>query len=228
MSQMKILVAEDYGPLRLSISEALREAGFVVEHTADGAEAAWMLNEHDFAVAILDIMLPKRTGLSLLEEIREKDLDMAVLLITARDAIDDRVAGLDMGADDYLVKPFALEEAMARVRALIRRRFGKRSNVIRVGELEIDTGAKKVSRSGEVIDLTAKEYSLLELLALRTGQVVSRGDVWEQLYDFSFERGNSNVVDVFISNLRKKVDVKGEPSVIQTRRGQGYILRDSV
>lgn len=225
---MKILVAEDYGPLRLSISEALREAGFVVEHTADGAEAAWMLNEHDFAVAILDIMLPKRTGLSLLEEIREKDLDMAVLLITARDAIDDRVAGLDMGADDYLVKPFALEEAMARVRALIRRRFGKRSNVIRVGELEIDTGAKKVSRSGEVIDLTAKEYSLLELLALRTGQVVSRGDVWEQLYDFSFERGNSNVVDVFISNLRKKVDVKGEPSVIQTRRGQGYILRDSV
>lgn len=225
---MKILVAEDYGPLRLSISEALREAGFVVEHTADGAEAAWMLNEHDFAVAILDIMLPKRTGLSLLEEIREKDLDMAVLLITARDAIDDRVAGLDMGADDYLVKPFALEEAMARVRALIRRRFGKRSNVIRVGDLEIDTGAKKVSRSGEVIDLTAKEYSLLELLALRTGQVVSRGDVWEQLYDFSFERGNSNVVDVFISNLRKKVDVKGEPSVIQTRRGQGYILRDSV
>lgn len=224
---MKILVAEDYGPLRLSISEALREAGFVVEHTADGAEAAWMLNEHDFAVAILDIMLPKRTGLSLLEEIREKDLDMAVLLITARDAIDDRVAGLDMGADDYLVKPFALEEAMARVRALIRRRFGKRSNVIRVGDLEIDTGAKKVSRSGEVIDLTAKEYSLLELLALRTGQVVSRGDVWEQLYDFSFERGNSNVVDVFISNLRKKVDVKGEPSVIQTRRGQGYILRES-
>mgnify|MGYP001627948135 CR=1 FL=1 len=214
---MKILVAEDYGPLRLSISEALREAGFVVEHTADGEEAAWMLSEHDFAVAILDIMLPKRTGLSLLEEIREKDLDMAVLLITARDAIDDRVAGLDMGADDYLVKPFALEEAMARVRALIRRRFGKRSNVIRVGNLEIDTGAKRVSRRGKAIDLTAKEYSLL----------VSRGDVWEQLYDFSFERGNSNVVDVFISNLRKKVDVKGEPSVIQTRRGQGYVLREA-
>ncbi len=224
---MKILIAEDYGPLRLSISEALRESGFVVEHTADGAEAGWLLNEHDFAVAVLDINLPKRTGLSLLQEIREKDLDMAVLLITARDAIDDRVTGLDMGADDYLVKPFALEEAMARVRALIRRRFGKRTNLIRIGDLEIDTGGKRVSRCGKEIELTAKEYSLLELLAMRSGQVVSRGDVWEQLYDFSFERGNSNVVDVFISNLRKKLDAKGEPSVIQTRRGQGYVLREA-
>ncbi|MCB1231138.1 MAG: response regulator transcription factor [Verrucomicrobiae bacterium] len=224
---MKILIAEDYGPIRLSLSEALREAGFVVEHTADGDEAGWMLREHEFAVAILDIMLPRRSGLSLLEEIRERDLDMAVLLITARDAIEDRVAGLDKGADDYLVKPFALEEAMARVRALIRRRFGKRSNIIRVGDLEIDISAREVKRDGGAVDLTAKEFSLLELLAMRAGEVVSRGDVWEQLYDFSFERGNSNVVDVFVSNLRKKIDVEGKPSFIQTRRGQGYVLREN-
>lgn len=222
---MKLLVAEDYGPLRLTLSEALREAGFVVEHTADDQEAAWLLKEHQFAIAILDIMLPGRTGLSLLQEIRERDLDTAVLLITARDAIGDRVAGLDMGADDYLVKPFALEEAMARVRALIRRRFGRRSNVLRVGELEIDLGSRRVVRKGEEIELTAKEFSLLELLAMRADEVVSRGDVWEQLYDFNYERGNSNVVDVFISNLRRKLDVEGEPSVIQTRRGQGYVLR---
>lgn len=224
---MKILIAEDYGPIRLSLSEALREAGFVVEHTPDGDEAGWMLRESVFAVAILDIMLPKRSGLSLLEEIRERDLDMAVLLITARDAIEDRVAGLDKGADDYLVKPFALEEAMARVRALIRRRFGKRSNLIRVGDLEIDFSAREVKRAGDSLDLTAKEFSLLELLAMRAGEVVSRGDVWEQLYDFNFERGNSNVVDVFVSNLRKKIDIEGQPSLIQTRRGQGYVLREA-
>lgn len=222
---MKILVAEDYGPLRLSLSEALREAGYLVEHTADGREAGWMLREHEFAVAVLDIMLPNCSGLGLLRDIRERDLDTAVLLITARDAIEDRVAGLDMGADDYLVKPFALEEAMARVRALIRRRFGKRTNTLRVGDLEIDLGSRRVTRRGGEIELTAKEFSLLELLAMRSGEVVSRGDVWEQLYDFNFERGNSNVVDVFISNLRRKIDVEGEPSVIQTRRGQGYVLR---
>ena len=185
-----------------------------------------MLKEQEFAVAVLDIMLPNRSGLSLLEEIRKRDLDMAVLLITARDALEDRVAGLDMGADDYLVKPFALEEAMARVRALSRRRFGKGSTTIRAGGLEIDTVAKQVSRSGEVIELTAKEYSLLELLAMKGGEVVSRGDVWEQLYDFNFERGNSNVVEVFISNLRKKIEIPGEPSPIQTRRGLGYVLRE--
>ncbi|MCB1234702.1 MAG: response regulator transcription factor [Verrucomicrobiae bacterium] len=221
---MKILLAEDYGPLRLSISERLTEAGFLVEHTADGKEAQWLLKEQEFALAILDLMLPGRSGLQLLADIRRRDLDTAVLLITARDAIEDRVKGLDMGADDYLVKPFALDEAMARVRALLRRRFGKRSTVIRVGGLDIDTVARSVHRIGEPIELTAKEFSLLELLAMRAGEVVSRGDVWEQLYDFNYERGSSNVVDVFVSNLRKKIDRPGQPSLIQTRRGQGYVL----
>ena len=222
---MKILIVEDYGPLRLSLAKRLTEAGFVVQHTADGNEASWLLQEDTFALAVLDIMLPGRSGLDLLCDIRSRETDMAVLLTTARDAIEDRVQGLDLGADDYLVKPFALDEAMARVRALLRRRFGRSNPVLRIGDLSIDTVAREATRAGQRIDLTAKEFALLELLALRTGEIVSRGDVWEQLYDFNYERGASNVVDVFISNLRKKVDAPGWTPLIHTRRGQGYVLQ---
>jgi two-component system copper resistance phosphate regulon response regulator CusR len=227
---MKALLVEDYTPLRIALANRLTEGGFLVSQTGDGHEAAWMIDEQEFALIILDLMLPGRSGLELLEKIRRERAETPVMLITARDAVEDRVAGLDAGADDYLVKPFALEEALARSRALVRRRFGQRDPVIQVLDLEVDTSLRIARRGGQEIDLTAKEFALLEMMALRHGEVVSRADVWEQLYDMNYERGASNVITVFISNLRKKVDRPGLPALIQTRRGEGYFLglRDAV
>jgi DNA-binding response OmpR family regulator len=148
-----------------------------------------------------------------------------VLIITARDAVGDRVTGLDAGADDYLVKPFSLDELMARVRALLRRTHNVKDPVIRVGDLEIDTNRKSASRGGVPLDLTAREYSLIELLAMRTGEVVSRAEIWEQLYDFN-QDPESNVVDVFIAYLRRKIEREDKPKLIHTRRGMGYILEE--
>ena len=148
-----------------------------------------------------------------------------MLIITARDAVGDRVTGLDAGADDYLVKPFSLDELMARVRALLRRTHNVKDPVIRVGDLEIDTNRKSASRGGVPLDLTAREYSLIELLAMRTGEVVSRAEIWEQLYDFN-QDPESNVVDVFIAYLRRKIEREDKPKLIHTRRGMGYILEE--
>lgn len=227
---MKALLVEDYTPLRIALANRLTEGGFLVSQAGDGHEAAWMIDEQEFALIILDLMLPGRSGLELLEKIRRERAETPVMLITARDAVEDRVAGLDAGADDYLVKPFSLEEALARSRALVRRRFGQRDPVIQVLDLEVDTSLRIARRGGQEIDLTAKEFALLEMMALRHGEVVSRADVWEQLYDMNYERGASNVITVFISNLRKKVDRPGLPALIQTRRGEGYFLglRDTV
>ncbi|MCB1280516.1 MAG: response regulator transcription factor [Salinibacterium sp.] len=224
---MHILVVDDDQAVRDSLARSLHYSGWEVTTAGDGIEALARLSAMRPDAVIMDVMMPRLDGLEATRSLRASGNDVPILVLTARDAVGDRVDGLDAGADDYLVKPFALEEAMARVRALIRRRFGKRSNIIRVGDLEIDISAREVKRDGGAVDLTAKEFSLLELLAMRAGEVVSRGDVWEQLYDFSFERGNSNVVDVFVSNLRKKIDVEGKPSFIQTRRGQGYVLREN-
>ncbi len=221
---MKTLLVEDYVPLRISLANRLAEGGFLVSQSGDGEEAAWMIEEQEFALIILDLMLPGMSGLDLLRKIRKERTDTPVMLITARDAVEDRVAGLDAGADDYLVKPFSLDEALARARALVRRRFGHRDPVIRVADLEVDTSLRLARRGGEAIELTAKEFALLEMMALRRGEVVSRADVWEQLYDMNYERGASNVITVFISNLRKKVDLPGREVLIHTRRGEGYLL----
>ncbi|HUF62695.1 MAG TPA: response regulator transcription factor [Verrucomicrobiales bacterium] len=220
---MKILIVEDYGPLRLAIAQSLVENGYAVDHTADGAEALWMLQNNAYAVAVLDIMLPAVSGLDLLGCIRREGKDTAVLLITARDGIEDRVNGLDAGADDYLVKPFALDELLARVRVLTRRSYGLRDPVVKVADLEVDTARRTARRGGTPLSLTAKEYALLELLALRAGHVVRRSDIWEQLYDFADE-AESNVVDVFIAYLRRKVEGPERPRLIHTRRGEGYVL----
>ena len=222
---MKILIVEDYGPLRLSLAQRLREEGYSVDDTADGKEGLWLAKENDYAVALLDINLPSIDGLTLLSKIRKLQRETSVIMITARDSVSDRIAGLDAGADDYLVKPFELEELVARVRAMVRRRYGAKDTVIRVGDLEIDTLKRVALRGGEEIVLTQKEFALLELLALRTGQVVSRRDVWEQLYDFGDET-ESNVVDVFIAHLRKKIEGEGKPKLIHTRRGEGYFLEE--
>jgi DNA-binding response OmpR family regulator len=222
---MKVLVVEDNEPLRRSISQRLRESGFAVDETGDGPEGLWLATENKYAVAILDLMLPGLDGIELLRKMRKQNEDSSVLIITARDQVGDRVEGLDAGADDYLVKPFALDELMARVRALTRRAHSVKNPVLKVGDLEIDTRRRAASRGGEAIDLTAREYALLELLALRAGEVVSRAEIWEQLYDFN-QDPESNVVDVFVAYLRRKIEREGKPKLIHTRRGMGYILEE--
>lgn len=220
---MKVLVVEDNEPLRKAITQRLRESGFAVDETGDGPEGLWMATENQYTVAILDLMLPGLDGLDLLKKMRKNNEETSVLIITARDQVGDRVNGLDAGADDYLVKPFALEELLARVRALTRRKHSVKNPVLKVGDLEIDTRRRSISRGGKEIDLTAREYSLLELLALRAGEVVSRAEIWEQLYDFN-QDPESNVVDVFIAYLRRKIETDDKPKLIHTRRGMGYIL----
>ena len=222
---MKVLVVEDNEPLRKSITQRLRESGFAVDETGDGPEGLWLAQENKYTVAILDLMLPGLDGLDLLKKFRKSNEDTSVLIITARDQVGDRVSGLDAGADDYMVKPFALEELLARVRALTRRKHQVKNPLLKVGDLEIDTLRRSASRGGKEIELTAREYSLLELLALRAGEVVTRAEIWEQLYDFN-QDPESNVVDVFIAYLRRKIETEDKPKLIHTRRGMGYILEE--
>jgi DNA-binding response OmpR family regulator len=170
--------------------------------------------------------LPGMDGLSILRELRGGEDQVAVLILTAKDTVADRVGGLDLGADDYLVKPFAFEELLARVRALVRRRYEARSPIVRVADLEIDTTSRRARRGGETIDLTAREYAMLELLALRAGEVVTRTEIWDHIYDFNAEP-NSNVIDVYIGHLRKRLARDGLPGLIHTRRGLGYVLGEA-
>jgi DNA-binding response OmpR family regulator len=223
---MRVLVIEDYGPLRTALARGLREAGFAVDASGDGEEGLWYAESNDYDAIVLDLMLPNIDGLAILKRLRDGGNRAHILVLTAKDAVEDRVRGLDLGADDYLVKPFAFAELLARLRALIRRAYDAKSPVIRVAELEIDTAAHVVRRAGEQIDLTAREYALLEFLALRAGEVVTRTDIWEHLYDFD-SSAQSNVVDVYIGYLRRKIERPGSPQLIHTRRGQGYMLRSA-
>lgn len=220
---MRILVAEDHATLARSIANGLREEDYAVDLTFSGDEALRNMMSTAYDCAVLDIMLPRKTGLQVLEEVRRAGSKTPVIFLTARDAIEDRVKGLDLGADDYMLKPFAFEELLARVRALIRRRHGHAAAPITVGDLSIDTSAKTVTRGGKPITLSAREYVLLEYLALRAGQVVSRTDIWEHLYDQN-DDNMSNVVDVYIGYLRNKIDRDFEQKLIHTRRGMGYQL----
>jgi DNA-binding response OmpR family regulator len=220
---MRLLVAEDHPSLARSLADGLREEGYAVDLTFDGQEAGHLALANPYDGVILDIMLPKMDGWALLKMIRRHKPTLPVLCLTARDAIEDRVKGLDLGADDYLVKPFSWEELLARVRALVRRGHGRGSPVLRVADLEIDPARKTVTRSDKPINLSAREFALLEYLAHRQGQVVSRTDIWEHLYD-QHDETISNVVDVYIGYLRNKIDKGYDVKLIQTRRGQGYVL----
>jgi DNA-binding response OmpR family regulator len=220
---MKLLLVEDKEILRKTMADTLRKVGYTVDETGDGNEGLWYLRENRYAVVVLDLGLPSRDGLELLGELRTRDKDTSVLVVTARDSISDRVQGLREGADDYMVKPFALEELVARVQVLTRRSFGVHKSAIEIGGLVIDT-LKRTASAGETpLKLTAMEFSILELLALRRRQVVGRADIWEQLYDFDSD-ADSNVVEVLIARLRKKMTEAGLPKLIHTRRGSGYIL----
>jgi DNA-binding response OmpR family regulator len=221
--RMRALVVEDYAPVRNAVVEGLAENGFAVDSAADGEEGLWLAQSNPYDVVVLDVMLPKLDGLSVLKRLRKTGAAMPVLVLTAKDTLEDRVTGLDLGADDYLVKPFAFAELLARVRALVRRRYETRDPTIRIEDLEIDTVKRSVKRGGQVVVLSSREYALLEYLAVRTGQLVTRTEIWEHVYDFHSD-AHSNVVDVYIGYLRKKLEHDGVAKLIHTRRGQGYVL----
>ncbi|HXG10773.1 MAG TPA: response regulator transcription factor [Gemmataceae bacterium] len=221
---MRVLLIEDHKPLVRALKQGLTEEGFAVDVAYDGEEGDYKARTTDYDVIILDLMLPKQDGLSLLQHWRRAGLKTHVLVLTARGAIEDKVRGLDLGADDYLTKPFELEELLARLRALIRRGHQVKDPVIRIYDLEIDTASRTVKRAGQPIHLTPREYALLEFLAFHRGRVVSRSMIWDHLYD-EYDENTSNVVDVYIRYLRNKIDKGFEPPLILTRWGEGYMLR---
>lgn len=220
---MRCLLVEDYTPLRDNVAECLREEGHVVDASSTGDEGLWFARNHPYDAIILDIMLPSVDGLTILRKLRELQDKTPVLVISARDSVEQRIEGLDAGADDYLVKPFALAEMVARVRALIRRRYNRESSQLVIGDLRLDTVSRSVSRSGETLTLTPREYALLEYLAHRAGEPVTRTDIWEHVYE-DHEGGSSNTVDVYIGYLRRKLNSGGRAELIHTRRGVGYML----
>ncbi|MCE5325481.1 MAG: response regulator transcription factor [Planctomycetaceae bacterium] len=220
---MKLLLIEDYLPLQKSLARGLREAGYALDVTGDGKEGLWLACGNEYDVIILDLMLPGLDGLSLLTRLRSAGKKTHVLILTAKDALADRVRGLDSGADDYLVKPFAFDELLARVRSLVRRGYQEKNPLLKIGPLRIDTSAHSVHCRGQSVPLTAREYTLLEYLAMRAGQIVSRSEIWEHLYEFN-DDATSNVVDVYVGYLRRKLDAPDTASLIRTVRGAGYIL----
>jgi len=215
---MRLLVVEDEVDLLESLAQALREDGYAVDTADNGDDGYFKAKTWDYDAILLDWMLPKLNGIELLRRLR-RDKKTPVLLLTAKDAVSDRVAGLDQGADDFLVKPFNLSELLARVRALIRRSTGNASNLIVIGSIKIDLASKTVMESGNAIELTAREYAMLELLAVHAGKLVSRTMIYNHIFDEQDDT-LSNLVDVHISHLRKKLG----RDLIETRRGQGYIL----
>jgi len=220
---MRVLFVEDSKILQRSVSAALRRSGYAVDVTGDGNEGLWHAQSHEYDVIILDRLLPGLDGLTILQRLRQQGQTTQVLLLTAKDTVEDRVCGLRTGADDYLIKPFALDELLARVQALCRRHYLKKAPRLCVKDLEIDTAARTVSRRGKPIELTSREYRLLEYLASRTGEVVSRTDIWAHVYDEHTEP-MSNAVDSAICVLRKKIEPPGTTSLLHTRRGMGYVL----
>lgn len=223
---MRVLLVEDEKRLQSYVERGLRNAGFAVDTADNGEDGLWLAESNDYDVMILDLMLPKVDGFGVLESLRAQGNQTHILVLTARDSVDDRVRGLDSGADDYLTKPFDLKELLARVQALARRSYGEKSPRLVIGPLRIDMAAKSVRVGGKDIDLRPREYALLEYLALRRGEVVSRTEIEEHIYDDRVE-AMSNVVDSSICLLRRKLDRPGKESLIQTRRGMGYSLQVS-
>jgi len=215
---MRILVIEDEADLLASLAKALREEGYAVDTAADGEEGLFKAQSWDYDALVLDVMLPRLDGWTVLARLRETK-KTPVLMLTARDAARDRVRGLDSGADDYVVKPFDLAELFARLRALIRRAAGQTRNVIEIGELAVDTAARRVTHGGQPVALTAREYALVEFMALHRGEVVTRSTLYDHLFDED-DNTLSNLLDVHVSNLRKKLGT----GFITTHRGHGYSI----
>ena len=222
---MRLLLVEDERKTAAYLRKGLSEHGFVVDVVGEGEEGLYRARTSDYDLVILDIMLPERDGWSVLAELRRSGKQTPVLCLTARDAVQDRVKGLELGADDYLVKPFAFSELLARVRSILRRGPARQPDILRIADLEIDLLRHKATRSGKRLDLTPKEFALLSLLARRTGEVLSRTLIAEQVWDMNFE-SDTNVVEVAVRRLRGKVDDPFPTKLIQTVRGVGYVLED--
>ncbi len=221
---MHVLIVEDEQKIAAFLRRGLTENGFVVDVAEDGEQGLEYALARKMDLIILDVALPKRDGWSLIAELRKAEIHTPVLFLTARDSVPDRVKGFDLGADDYLIKPFHFSELLARVRSLLRRSPERREEIVTVGELEIDPRRHKVTRAGSVLNLTPKEFSLLLFLASSAGDIVSRTEIVEQVWDINFDTG-TNVVDVMMRRLRAKVDDPFETKMIHTIRGVGYVLR---
>ncbi|MCX6566990.1 MAG: response regulator transcription factor [Candidatus Aminicenantes bacterium] len=221
---MRLLLVEDNRALLKSLKKGFEEEGFAVDAAGDGEEGRFLAEANDYDVVVLDLMLPKVDGLTILRGLRKAGNPAHVLILTARDTPENKVRGLNAGADDYLTKPFGFEELLARVRALLRRKYRVKNPLLTVADLEIDTAARRVRRGDEEVLLRPKEYAVLEYLAHRAGRVIPRSEIWEHLYDWQDE-STSNIIDVFISRLRKKIDHPPLRPLIRTVRGAGYILK---
>lgn len=222
---MRLLVAEDEKDMNRLITRALEKEGYGVDSCFDGEEAMDYRESAEYDGVILDIMMPKMDGHQVLKKLRARGSDLPVLFLTARDSIADRVAGLDLGADDYLIKPFDFDELLARVRAMMRKRSGHKTSVITIGDLKIDTGSHEVTRGDRSIELSSREYSILEYMAMHPGQVLSREQIETHVWNFDYS-GGSNVVDVYISYLRKKIDGKENVKLIRTVWGTGWMIKE--
>ena len=223
---MRILVVEDSRRLAGIIKRGLLEEGYAVDNAFDGEEAQHMAETMPYDVIIMDVMLPKKDGVTLCRELRARNLNTPMLMLTAKDSVEDRVIGLDAGSDDYLVKPFAFSELLARIRALFRREVTPRALPFKVGDLILDPQSREVRRGDRRIELTAKEYAIIEYFMRHPNAVVTRTMLGESVWDYEYD-GISNIIDVYVRRLRSKIDVDGEPSLIQTVRGAGYRLRTS-
>ena len=222
---MKILLAEDEVDLNNVVTRYLKKNGYSVDSVLDGEEALDYLEYSEYDLVILDIMMPKVDGFEVIKKLRNKGNHTSILMLTARDNADDKVKGLDLGADDYIVKPFDFNELLARIRAVVRRKYGNSSNKLVIGDLILDTSEKSVTRAGKQIELTGKEYEVLEYLMQSKNRILSREQIKEHVWDFDYE-GDSNIIDVLIKNIRKKIDVEDGKQIIYTKRGLGYVIKE--
>ena len=222
---MKILLAEDEVDLNNVVTRYLKKNGYSVDSVLDGEEALDYLEYSEYDLVILDIMMPKVDGFEVIKKLRDKGNHTSVLMLTARDSADDKVKGLDLGADDYIVKPFDFNELLARIRAVVRRKYGNSSNKLVIGDLILDTSKKSVTRAGKQIELTGKEYEVLEYLMQSKNRILSREQIKEHVWDFDYE-GDSNIIDVLIKNIRKKIDIEDGKQIIYTKRGLGYVIKE--
>jgi two-component system copper resistance phosphate regulon response regulator CusR len=220
---VRILLVEDESRVAAFVARGLREQAYAVDIAADGEQAVYQASVNHYDLVVLDVMLPVKDGHTVCRELRAAGFRRPILMLTARDAVDDRVAGLDSGADDYLTKPFDFKELLARLRALLRRSADIRPPVARLADLVLDTASHEVRRGGKPVSLTAKEYALLEYLVLNKGRVVGREQIAQHVWDEAFDPF-SNVIDVYVKRLRAKLDGGGQARLIHTRRGEGYIL----
>ncbi|MFB3895182.1 MAG: response regulator transcription factor [bacterium] len=223
---MRILLIEDNKSLVKSLKKGLEEETFAVDIAYDGEEGLFLAETNPYDIIILDIMLPKLDGITLLRTLRHKRIQTHVIILTARDAPDEKVKGLDAGADDYLTKPFHYDELLARLRALLRRQYQKKEPILHIGELKINTQSHQVWRNNRAIMLKPKEYAVLEYLAYHQNEIVTRTQLWDHLYDWQDE-STSNIIDVYINYLRNKIDKDTPNKMIITIRGEGYMLKST-